>query len=69
MFGSALRRSGQHNTHKFHDLGIVEFLELKWYIGQAVSCDTSNVQVFCWSFLCAPGSIQDASATYCLGIG
>jgi hypothetical protein len=30
MSDSALRRSDQRDTHKFHDLHTMEFLELKW---------------------------------------
>ena len=46
MSDSALRRSGQHNTHKFHDLGMSEFLKPKWCIGQVFCSDTLSVQFF-----------------------
>ena len=46
MSDSALRRSDQHSTHKFHDLGISEFLEPKWCIGRVFCSDTLSVQFF-----------------------
>jgi hypothetical protein len=46
MSDSASRKSDQQNTRKFHDLGMWEFLEPKWYIGLVFCSDTSSVQFF-----------------------